>query len=231
MVLFFIVLAILLFGSLLLFLIFLSSIEIEIKKLNFDSQNKKHYKLENYLVYIKFKLLSKITWFRIKIDKEKIYKIENSKFFNLRIFNKINRYEHIKDIVLKNKKEILKKDNIKYIKELKLNVKKLNLYMELCTSDSIITSFSVAAFASIISIVLAKNVERYSSNKYRYVIIPKYEQKASVKIKLNCIISIKIVHIMNAIYMLIKKRSVEYDERTSNRGSYVCSNDKYSRYG
>jgi len=225
MILFFIILTILFFISLLFLIICLSNLEIQIQDLCLDSNNKKHHKLENYLFYIRLKLLDKIIWFKIKIDKNKMKKIENSKFFKFKIFNKINEYEHIRDIILKNRKEIFKKDNIEYIKGIESKIKQLNLNMELCTSDSIFTSFSVAIFASILSLLLAKNVEKFESNKYRYIITPKYEQKPSIKIKLNCIISIKIVHIMNVIYMLIKKRSVEYDERTSNRRPYVCSND------
>jgi len=225
MILFLIILTIIFFLSLLLFLLCLSNIEIEIKDLKFDSENKKHYKLENYLFFIRIKLLDKITWFRIRIDKNKMKKIENSKIFKSKIFNKINEYERIRDIILKNRKEILKKGNIKYIKGIEPKIKQLKLDMKLCTSDSIFTSFSVAILASILSLLLAKNVEKFKSNKYRYIITPKYEQKPSIIIKLNCIIGIKIVHIMNVIYMLIKKRRVEYDERTSNRRTYVCSND------
>jgi len=225
MIIFFIILTILFFISLLVLMLCLSSLEIEVYNLCFNSENKKNNKLQNYLFCIRLKLLDKITWFKIEIDKKKMKKIENSKIFKSRIFNKINEYEHIRDIILKNRKEIFKKDNIEYIKGIESKIKQLNLNMELCTSDSIFTSFSVAIFASILSLLLAKNVEKFESNKYRYIITPKYEQKPSIKIKLNCIISIKIVHIMNVIYMLIKKRSVEYDERTSNRRPYVCSND------
>lgn len=225
MIVFFIILTILFFISLLFLILCLSNLEIEVNELCIDSENKKHHKLENYLFCIRLKLLDRITWLKIKIDKKKIKTIKNSKIFKSKIFSKINGNEHIRDIVLKNKKEIFKTSNIEYIKEIKPELKQLNLYMELCTSDSIFTSFSVAILASIISIIVARNIEEFSSSKYRYVITPKYEQKPSIKIKLNCIISIKIVHIMNVIYMLIKKRSVEYDERTSNRRTYASLND------
>ena len=225
MVIFFIILTILFFLSLIFLMICLSSLEIEINDLYINSKNKKHHKLQKYLFSIRLKLLDKITWLKIKIDKNKMKKIENSKIFKSKVFNKINEYEHIRDIILKNKEEIFKKDNIKYIKEINPKVNQFNLNMQICTSDGIFTSFSVAILAAIISILLANNVEKFDKNKYKYVITPIYEQKPNIKIELNCIISIKIVHIMNVIYMLMRKRRVEYDERTSNRGSYVCSND------
>ena len=231
MIVFFIILTILFFISSIFLILCLSSLEIEVKQLLINSENQKHNKLENFIFYIRLKLFDKIIWFKIKIDKNKMKKIENSKLFKSKIFNKLNEYEHIRDIILKNRKEIFKKDNIKYIKGIDPKIRQLDLNMKICTSDAIITSFGVAIFASIISIFLTNNIKNFESKKYRYVITPIYEQKPSIKIKLNCIISIKIVHIMNVIYMLIKKRSVEYDERTSNRRTYVCSNDKYTRYG
>lgn len=225
MIAFFIILTILFFISLIFLLICLSSLEIEIKDFLLDTENKKHHKLKNYLFNVRLKLFKKITWFKIKIDKNKMKTIENSKFFKSKLFNKINEYEYIRDIIIKNRKEIIKKDNIKYIKNVNLKIKQLDLNMELSAFNNILTSFSVAIISSVISIFLAKSIEKFESNKYRYVINPNYEEKLSIKIKLNCIISIEIVHIMNVIYMLIKKRSVEYDERTSDRRTYVCSND------
>jgi len=225
MIVFFIILAILFFVSLIFLMMCLSNLEVEIYNLLIDSESKKNHKLQDYLFYIRVKLLDKITLFNIKIDKNKMKKIENSKIFKSKVLNKMNQYENIKDIILKNKKEILKKENIKYIKEIKPRIKRLDLDMEICTSDSAFTSFSVAIFASIISIILANGIKKFESNKYRYRITPKYAQEPSIKTKLNCIISMKVVHIMNVIYMLIKKRREEYDERTSDRRTYVCSND------
>lgn len=209
MIVFFIILTILFFISIIFLALCISSIEIEIKELLIDSENTKHNKIQNYLFYIRLKLLDKITWIKIKIDKNKIETIKKSKFIKMNMFNNMN------------KKELLQKENLKYIKEIKLKIKKLDLILKLCTTDSIFTSFSVVIIAIVISIILAQNSVKNENDKYKYAIIPKYEQKPSIKIKLNCIISIKIVHIMNVIYMLIKKRSVEYDERTSNRRAYA----------
>lgn len=225
MIVFFICLIILFLITLFFLLLCLSNLEVEINKLWFDSNNKKHEKLKDYLFYIRLKLFDKITWIKIKIDHEKIEKMKKSKVLKNKMFEKLTKHYNIKDIILKNKKEILNRDNIKYIKELNIKVKKLNLYMELCAINSIVTSGIVVGIASIISVVLARNIEKYDRDRYKYIITPIYEYKPRLKIELNCIIDIKIVHIMNVIYMLIKKRSVEYDERTSNRRTYVCSND------
>ena len=225
MILFFIILAILFFLSSFVLLLCLSDLEIEINKLHFDSNNKKEHKLEDYLFYIRLKILDKITWLKIEIDKNKIKTIENSKLFKSNFLSKINEYDKIIEIILNNKEEIFKKSNTEYIKELNICIKKLDLYLELCISNSTFTSFLVATIASIISIILARNIKKYDRNKYNYIIMPKYEYKSSIKLKLNCIINIKVVHIINVLCMLIKKRREKYDERTSNRRSYASINE------
>ena len=107
-----------------------------------------------------------------------------------------------------------------------IKIEKLDLDIKVSLSDSIITAFSVVIITTIISIVLARKIDEYNKNKYIYIVSPVYKNKPMFKVKLNCIIDIKIVHIINVIYMLIKKkRSVKYDERTSNRKSYVRSNE------
>ncbi len=222
MIVFYIVLTILFLIISFFLLLLLSNIEIEINKLWFDSSNKKGEKLKDYLFYIRLKLLDKITWFKIKIDNKKITKIKNSKLLKCKAFEKINRIKEIKENALKNKKDIL---NIRNLKDLDIKIEQLNLDMKISVSDNVITSFTVVAISTIISIILARNISKYEKDKYMYLITPIYEYKPTLKIKLNCIIDVKIVHIMNVIYMLVKKRSVEYDERTSNRRAYVCSND------
>ena len=222
MIVFFIVLTIMLLISLIFFMLCLSDIEIEIKKLVFDSENKKRKKLQVYNTIIRIKLFNKFTWLKFKIDNNKIIKIKKSKFINNKIYEYLNDITKLKEIILKNKKEFI---NLNILKELNLDIKKLDLEIKLSVLDSIMTSFSVAIISSIIAILLAKNIKTYNRNKYNYIVTPIYEYKPIFKIKLNCIISVKIVHIMNIIYILIKKRSVEYDERASNRRTYVCGND------
>ena len=215
MIIYFLILTIFFLISFIFFLLIFSNIEIEINKLYFDSNNIEKDKLETYLFYIRLKLLSKITWFKIKIDSNKI---RNSKIIKNKILPKLSN----KDL-LKNNKEILK---IKNIEKLDIKIEKLDLDIKVSLSDSIITAFSVVIITTIISIVLARKIDEYNKNKYIYIVSPVYKNKPTFKVKLNCIIDIKIVHIINVIYMLIKKkRSVKYDERTSNRKSYVRSNE------
>lgn len=218
MIIFLIILILLFLITSFFLLILLSNLEIEIDKFVFDSNNKKANK---YLFYIKLKFIDKITWIKIKIDNKKINKVRNSKFFNMYISEKLNKTEIIKKIMKDNKKYKVK---IRDIQKLDLNIKQLYLDMEIFLLDNIFTSFSVVTIASILSIILAKSVKRYKNNKYKYSINPIYGFKTSVKINLNCIINIKVIHIINMIYF-IRKRSVKYYDRTSNSRTYVCNNE------
>ena len=220
-----IILTILFLFSLFLFLLLLSNIQIEIKDLDFDSSNKKNYKLQNYVFFIRLKLFGKITILKIRIDNKKINKMKKSKIFKNKMFQNFNDFNKLKEILEKNRKEILKKQNIQYIKYLDIEIKKFILCMDISVANSVLTSFAVVIISSIISIILARNVKEYDKSKYKYKITPIYEYNPVLKISLNCIIDVKIVHIINVIYMLIKKRSVKYDERTSNRRAYVFSNE------
>lgn len=213
MIAFLIILAILFLFTILFCLLLLSNIEIEVNKLWFDTSDNSNKKIKNYLIYIRLKLLGKITWLKIRIDDKKIIKIKKSKFL---------KNEVMKEKILKNEKVIF---NLNNIKELNIRIKQLNLKMEISALDNIITSFTVATISAIISIILARNIKKYEADKYKYLITPIYKEKPILKIKLNCIIDLKIVHIMNVIYILVKKRSGKYDERTSNRRAYVCGND------
>ncbi len=218
MILLFIILIILFLLSLFILILSLSNLEIEINKFNFENSNDRYRKNGDYLIYIRIKLLNKITWFKIKIDNNKINNIKKSKIFNSKISNKFK-------FIIKPKEILLEKDIIRYIKELYINIKRIELNIELSMGNTILTSFAVVTISTIISIILARGIDKYNKRKCNYKIMPIYKEKPSIKIKLNCIISIKMIHIINIIYMLIKKRSVDNNGRTSNTRTYVCSNE------
>ena len=64
---FFIILGILVIFFLIIILLFLSVLEIQIKKFIYDSESKKN----EFLIYIKLKFLNKITWTKIKVNNKK----------------------------------------------------------------------------------------------------------------------------------------------------------------
>lgn len=203
-----------------LFLLFIwSDLEINIKKLEVEITNKINY--GNILIYIKLKIFNKITSFKIKVDNKKIEKIKNSKMKNTKLLNKMFFLQ----------KGIVKSNKLQIINQLKFDLEEIDLKVIIDLIDIMPTTLAIPIISTIVSMIIEKSAKEYKKEKYKYAIIPNYNTNLMVKIKLNCIISIKIVHIIEVIYTMLKKGSEKNDEGTSNRRTYVRSNDKYTRYG
>ena len=194
-----------LFLIIFIILIITSTVKIEINEKLIDSYKK--IKELKYLVSIK--LLNKIKIISFRITNDKIGKS-----------NKIINGGY--------------KDAIRILKDVfskkKIKVEKLKLNLKLGTENSALTSYIIAFISSIISIFLARQIEDFSKNKYEYNIIPLYIDKNELKLSINCIISIKLVHIIYMIYVLMRKDDEKYG-RTSNRRTYDNSHEQHKRYG
>ena len=195
----------------------LSTIQIEIKNLNFDSSKPKSKRLQEYLFIIKLKLFNKVTWIKLKMNKSKMNKVKNSTFYKKVILNKIKKI---------NKTQSFEISDIKVLNELKVKTDKLNLYIKFDTKETFVTAFLTAIISTLIAIVLSRTTTKYKQEKYKYKVEPIFCTQNLFKICIDCIISLKMVHIINVIYILKKKRSVnKYDKRTSNRRAYAYNNE------
>lgn len=187
-------------------LIYLSKIEINIKNLYMNSESKKRNN-ENVIISISLKLW-RFKWFSLKMDKNKM----SSLYAKM----KIKEYKHNKDI--KNKmKRLLKaciqdKRIIKLASNLSIEIEELKSEIFLGTEDTIVTSYLVAAVAIIISNVIP-HIIKNSDNTIQYKVLPIYKQKYIYILKLDSIIDIKIMKIIQI--MLEVKRIIR------------LNNDKY----
>lgn len=187
-------------------LIYLSKIEINIKNLYMNSESKKRNN-ENVIISISLKLW-RFKWFSFKMDKNKM----SSLYAKM----KIKEYKHNKDI--KNKmKRLLKaciqdKRIIKLASNLSIEIEELKSEIFLGTEDTIVTSYLVAAVAIIISNVIP-HIIKNSDNTIQYKVLPIYKQKYIYILKLDSIINIKIMKIIQI--MLEVKRIIR------------LNNDKY----
>ena len=197
---FFIILGIILLNILITIIFSFSVLEIDIKKFIYNSKNKTN----SFLIYIKLKFLGKVTWAKIKIDNNKIKKYQS---INNKILQKIN---------LNLQSEI---KSLKNITKIPFVFNKVNIKVDLSLGDSFLTSLAIGTLSTIISILIARKIENKENCKYK--INPVFTDEPKIKIKLNCIISIKIVHIINTVYMLFKKRSEKDGKQTSNRRTYA----------
>lgn len=210
------ILVFLFFGiiSLIFLIIFLSTIRIEADKIKlkiFEEQLNKSKIIFDYELYISLYFLGKIKIAKIRINKEKLNKINIKEKINLEKIRKIKRET-------KENKELKK-----VIKKLKIEISKLDLKLELDTPDVLITTGLVTTISIILSIMFSKLIKIRKFNEYKYKIIPLYNNKNMLNLEFNCIINIKIVHIIFILYIFIKKRRDDKNERASNRRSYDYS--------
>lgn len=205
---FFIFLGIIIFNIFTFILLYLSILEIEVEELKVDTENK----VNDFLIYVRLKFLKKITWAKIKIDNEQIrrYKSVNNK-----ILNKIT-------INLKN--QTINKKSLTRIKDFKIRIKKVNVNIKIGLLNPITTAFVTTFVSTILSNIFAKKIEEYSKEKCNYKIEPIYSTKPQLKLDLNCIIYVKMVHIISIIYMLNGKRSEKNGKFSSNRRAYESLN-------
>ncbi len=191
-------------------LLLLSTLRISIKRLEINVIEKEIN--FDYELYLSLNLFNKIKYLQIKLNKDKIAKMQiQSKI-------KPEQIEKIKQNASKNKKQLKQ-----LIKKLKIKLSKFNLNINIDTKNVLVTTGIVTLSSIIISNVLSRFVKVNKKNDYKYKIIPSYKNQNILKIDFNCIINVKMVHIIYIIYILLKKRRDGKNERTSNRRSYDYS--------
>lgn len=188
-----------------------STLHLKVDKIQVSNDNQNR-KLEyDYEIHVTLYFFNKIKILNISIDKEKIEKLQLTK--------KIQTLD-----IKKMEKELASKEERKKILNmLDLQLTKFIFHLEIGTEDVIITSGIVAILSAVLGIALAKVIKHYEQEKYQYKIMPIYQNRNVLKLNLNCIIQVKLVHIIYMIFVLLKRRRVEKHERTSNRRTYDYS--------
>ena len=191
-----------------------SKLDIRIINLIIDSQSKKHIN-DSYEIIIKLKVFGNLPILKFTLNKSRLRKIKQSRKMN----EKVKQLE--KDIIQNRNK--FDKNMMKGLKEFSKNIyiEKLDLQIELGTENAFLTSMFVAFFSSILSIIFSRIHVREKNIVYE--IEPIYMNKNSIKIEISGIFQIKLIHIINTIYVLNKKGGRKNHERTSNRRSYDYS--------
>ncbi len=169
----------------------LSSIKIEIKNLKLS--NLKQYTKDDYIVKISLNLFNRIKWISIGFDRKRIKKISS----------KIDTKKIDSRKVIKNMKEI----NVKAWKRLKPNLEQFNFLARLGMEDAVITSSIVTAASILISSFIPQLTSNINLDDFKYDVIPVYNKNVYY-IELNCIFSVKLVHIINIIYIYLKERKM-----------------------
>ena len=203
-------LKIILIISIFLILIITVKVEVKIQNIKYNSEKVKGERLaNNYQIIIKILTLEKIPIFRLKINKSKIEKINAKTHLNQKIEEEIQKQDIAKAIEME-KKYDLKKLIPEVYKNIKLETENINLKIDIGTENVVLTSFIIPIISTILAFTVKRNFE----------VQPIYQNKNIIKFELNGIFSVKMIHIIDTICILKKKRRVYKNERTSNRRTY-----------
>lgn len=194
----------LVFFILLIIILLIISLRFEIEIENFEYSNYKKQVPDNLIIKFKIFILDRLKIIQINLNKQKIKKIY--------LKQKLKKFD-AKKLMQK-----LPKDHQEKIKILEIiKLKKVNLYLEIGTEDVMITTMIIPILATTLSIIFAKTS---NSQKCFYKLQPIYIDKNIYKINLNCIISIKMIHIINIMWRILRKRD-DINERASNPRTYA----------
>lgn len=189
-----------------------STLHIQIKNLSISNMEAKN--TNEYAIIFSLYLCNKIKWIWFRLNDKKVRKM----------YSKIQ----LEKLDLKKIRKDFKIKDLNELAKLQPKISYLNLDANLGVISPVITSFLVVTIASIISITLPYLAKSFKEERYIYNIKPLYYNKNLYKINLNCIIEIKMVHIINMIFVLIKKgRKKNEQSTTSNRKPYAYSYEQH----
>ena len=129
-------------------------------------------------------------------------------------------------ILTKRRKVKMQVNEKKEIKNIKIEIDEMNLNISLGTEDAAITAFIIPIISTFIAIFLSRKVKKYNDNQ-KFSIQPLYINQNLINIEFSGIFQIKMIHIINTICTLNKKRKGDKNERTSNRRSYDYGYEQY----
>ena len=181
--------------------------KVNIEQINLEAGEniKKNYDYNlNVVIYI----FEKIPIFKITINKQLLSKIR----FKQKALKMIEKEIDKQKI---GKKEIL------VLKNLKIKITKLDLKIEIGTENAAITGILVGIIGAIYSMFIWKFVKNRELQKM--YIEPIYIDKNIIKLRFQGIIEIKMIHIINTICIINKRKRVDKNERTSHRRTYDYS--------
>ena len=185
--------------------IYSSRIEIQLENIDISTLRKEKIS-KNYEIIVGIVLFNRWKIIKIRIDKKKIKHIGKNK-----IIKKLDTR------ILKSNGKT--KNVIEIIKDLKIEIMKLQMNLEIGIEDAGVTAITVGIIASILGIILKNKL----TNKDRFEVTPIYMQKNLINLRLNCIFRINLIHY---IYKKIFKERRKKDERKpSYRRTYAYSHE------
>lgn len=207
-----------LFIFLVIILIILTTrIKFEFSNLKFTLLEKEHFN-NDYKIIITIYIFEKIPILKTKITNTKIEKIAKSE-------KVIETLKNKKIEIISNTKNI-DKDFIKRLRNIKIDLKEMNLNIFIGTENASITAFAIPIISTTLAMILSKLIQKHNE-KQVFSITPIYINQNLINIKFSGIFQVKMIHIINTICIIKKKRRDDKNERTSNRRSYDYGYEQY----
>lgn len=185
-------------------------IKFEVENLKFSTDDNLHLN-SKYEIKIKIFTFGIIPIFNMKLNNRKILKIRD----NPKIKEKIKQQ---KTKIIENKANI-DKELITSLKNIQTEIKEINLKILIGTEDASLTAFTIPVISTVIAMLLNKQIRKYNE-KQKFLVAPVYMDKNLINVEFSGIIQIKMIHIINTICIVNKKRKGDKNERTSNRRTY-----------
>ena len=189
------ILAIILVTVILVTILILTTIKINLKYIDKD-----------YKIIIKLYLLNKVRYAKIELNKEKLKEIYEKAKTKIK---KVN-YKKLEKEIYQDRKVI---KNV--VKKLKIELEYIDLDLKIGTEFILLTSVIIVTISTIFPIIANKFIKKYEKKKYKYKFTPIYN-KNDINLQLDCIISTKMVHIINVMISIIFEKGVFKNVRTSN---------------
>ena len=207
-----------LFIILMIIIIFITiKIKFEIQNLKISTNEKTHLN-KKYQIKIVIYTLGFIPILKIKLNNKKIKKIIK----NQKIREKIKQQE---TKIIENKANI-DKELITSLKNIKTEIKEINLKIRIGTENASLTAFTIPVISTFIAMFLSKQIKKYN-DKQVFLVEPVYLDKNLLNIEISSIFQIKMIHIINTICIVNKKRKGDKNERSSNTRPYDYGYEQY----
>ena len=192
-------------------LLIFSKVKIEIINFNFFGKIPKAISInKDYKIIIKLVILKKLPIIRLELTKKRLEKLKLK-----------DKMKNANAKAMKMLKEDKNQKIIRALKELDITIQNMNLEVKIGTENASFTAILVAIVSTLVSMLLKKHIKKYKSQTFK--IQPVYYNQNLVNIEFSGIFEIKMIHIINIIYILNKKEGVKKYERTSNRRAYGYS--------
>lgn len=161
---------------------------------------------KNFNIIVFLYLFNKIRYCKLRIDKEKTIKV--IQIFKKKV-KKLNLYKIEKNF------SKYKKIVANILKRLDINLEYIRLDLKIGTEFMLLTSIIIITLSSVFPLIINKFIKKYDIKNYVYQFTPIYN-KNEINLKLNCIISVKMVHIISVIFSILLRKGEFKNDRTSN---------------